>query len=68
MKKLIIIALIALTAFSACKNKTALDSNGIPQTLTIAVVQSEGVEGIKKIREQMRDYLQEKLHMPVELI
>ncbi|MFC0512785.1 phosphate/phosphite/phosphonate ABC transporter substrate-binding protein [Mucilaginibacter angelicae] len=68
MKKLIIIALIALTAFSACKNKTELDSNGMPQTLTIAVVQAEGIDEIKKVREQIRDYLQEKLKMPVELI
>ncbi|WPV00769.1 phosphate/phosphite/phosphonate ABC transporter substrate-binding protein [Mucilaginibacter sp. cycad4] len=69
MKKLItVLALIALTAFSACKNKTALDSNGMPQTLTIAVVQAEGIDEIKKIREQMRDYLQEKLKIPVELI
>ncbi|AYL94473.1 phosphate/phosphite/phosphonate ABC transporter substrate-binding protein [Mucilaginibacter celer] len=69
MKKLITAAaFIALTALAACKNKTALDSNGVPETLTIGVVQSEGVEGIKQVREQMRDYLSKKLNMPVELV
>jgi phosphonate transport system substrate-binding protein len=62
------IFLIALISLGGCKNKGAVDSNGMPKTLMIGVVQTDSFDQIKKIREQMRKYLEKKLGIPVELV
>jgi len=66
-----VVALIALFMFlnlSGCKNKGSVDSNGMPKTLIIGAVQSESFDEIKKVREQVRKYLEKKLGIPVEMI
>lgn len=69
MKSLItIIILTTVLAFTGCKNKGSVDSNGMPKTLVIGMVQTDSFNEIKKVREQMRKYLQKKLNMPVELV
>jgi phosphonate transport system substrate-binding protein len=69
MKSLIALVLVIMTmAFAGCKNKGSVDSNGMPQTLVIGMVQTDSFNEIKKVREQMRKYLEKKLGMPVEMV
>ncbi len=61
--------LIAVLAFAGCKpNKGSVDSNGMPQTLVIAAVGSESNDQIRKTREQVRQYLEKKVGIPVEMV
>ena len=62
------VAFLLVLLFTACKNKSSLESNGIPQTLKIGNIQTENFQEIKNIREKIREYLQKKLGMPVEMI
>jgi len=59
--------LIVLLA-TGCKSKTALDSNGVPQTLVLAVFGGEDPKMMKEMNIPIRDYLSKKLKMPVELL
>ena len=62
------VAFLLVLLLAACKNKSSLESNGIPQTLIIGNIQTENFQEIKNIREKIREYLQKKLGMPVEMI
>ena len=69
MKRSITAFLLLTVLFAAgCKSKTALDSNGVPQTLTIAVFGGEDPKMIKEMYVPIRDYLSKKLNMPVEML
>lgn len=69
MKKIAyMLVLIAAFAFSACKNKGSVDDNGMPKTLVIGMVETEKMDQIKNVREEIRKYLQKKLGMPVEVL
>ncbi len=63
-----LIALFTLLNIRGCKNKGSVDSEGMPKTLMIGVVQTDAFDQIKKVREQMRGYLEKKLGIPVELV
>jgi phosphonate transport system substrate-binding protein len=64
-----IMILITVLATAGCKNnKGSVDSNGMPQTLVIGIVQTENIQEIKDVREAVRKYLEKKLGIPVELI
>ena len=67
-KVLKLVAFLLVLLFAACKNKSSLENNGIPQTLIIGNIQTENFQEIKNIREKIREYLQKKLGMPVEMI
>lgn len=60
--------LITALAISGCQNKGAVDSNGMPKTLIIGMVETEKIPQIKDAREKIRLYLQQKLGMPVQMI
>jgi len=60
--------LVAALAFTGCKNKGSVDKNGMPKTLVIGAIQSEGFDQIKQLRLQICSYLSKKLGMPVEII
>lgn len=70
MKNIIIaIALFALLGFSGCTgNGGTVDNSGVPKTLIIGMVETEKIDELKKAREAIRKYLQEKLKMPVQII
>jgi len=63
-----LLVMTALLSLTGCQNKGSVDSNGVPKTLMIAVVQTDNVPEIKAVRESVRDYLQKKLGIPVEMI
>jgi len=60
--------LIVALAMSGCQSKGAVDSNGMPKTLVIGMVETEKLPQIKDAREKIRLYLQKKLGIPVEMI
>ncbi len=60
--------IILLMLFASCKNKGSLNSDGIPNTLIIGNIQTDNFQEIINIREKIRQYLQKKLGMPVEMI
>jgi phosphonate transport system substrate-binding protein len=70
MKNVIIaIALFALLGFSGCTgNGGTVNTSGVPKTLIIGMVETEKIDELKKARESIRKYLQEKLKMPVQII
>ncbi len=54
---------------SGCKNKRALDGNGNPNTLLVAVYAGDDPTGsMTPIRAEIRNYLQKELGMPVEMV
>ena len=57
-----------MLALTACNNKGSVDSNGMPKTLVIGMVETEKIQQIKDAREEIRLYLQKRLGMPVEMI
>jgi phosphonate transport system substrate-binding protein len=70
MKNIIVaIALFALFGLSGCiGNGGGVNSSGVPKTLIIGMVETEKIDELKKAREAIRKYLQEKLKMPVQII
>jgi phosphonate transport system substrate-binding protein len=68
MKKTFILCATILALFMAgCKSKGDLDSNGVPGTLMIGMVQTDNMNQVKEAREAVVKYLQKKLNMPVEI-
>lgn len=63
-----VLLLLLLLSLAGCSNPGSVDSNGMPKKLIIAVVQSENIEEIKQVRESIREFLEKKLNMPVEMI
>ncbi len=69
MKKIITVLLLALAfTFSGCKSPGSVDSNGMPKTLIIGMVESEKIPQVQKARESIRQFLEKKLGMPVQMI
>jgi phosphonate transport system substrate-binding protein len=69
MKSLFTALMLILTfTLSGCQSKGSVDSNGMPKTLVIGMVESDKLPQIKDAREKIRLYLQKKLGMPVEMI
>jgi len=63
------IALFALFGLSGCTgNGGMVNSNGVPKTLIIGMVETEKIDQLRQAREAIRKYLQEKLKMPVQII
>jgi phosphonate transport system substrate-binding protein len=61
--------IFSLLVAVGCKNKRALDANGTPTTLLVAVYAGDDPTGsMTPIREQIRKYLEKQLDMPVELV
>jgi len=62
------IVLLIYLNIMGCKNKAALDDNGAPKTLIIAVFGGESPGLIKTVYEPIRKYIEVKLGMPVEMV
>ena len=60
------IALLALVPGMGCRSKTALDANGVPYTLVVAVFEGDNPGETSKILDQVKPYLEKKLGIPVE--
>jgi phosphonate transport system substrate-binding protein len=60
----ILMAVLGLIA--GCKNKRALDANGVPNTLIVAVYEGDNPGETSKILAQVKPYLEGKLGIPVE--
>jgi phosphonate transport system substrate-binding protein len=71
MKTKVITALVLLSvcfAFFGCGDKAALDANGVPGKLVMAMYQGDNPAEIKSAMEPFRLYLQKKLGMEVDFI
>jgi phosphonate transport system substrate-binding protein len=68
MKKLTSIAMLFVVAglIAGCKNKRALDANGMPNTLLVAVYEGDNPGETSKVLGMVRPYLEKKLGVPVE--
>jgi phosphonate transport system substrate-binding protein len=60
------IIMSALGLIAGCKNKRALDANGVPNTLIVAVYEGDNPGETSKILNQVKPYLEGKLGIPVE--
>ncbi|HZY37048.1 MAG TPA: phosphate/phosphite/phosphonate ABC transporter substrate-binding protein [Mucilaginibacter sp.] len=60
--------LLSLFLLAGCDSPGAVDSNGMPKKLEIAVVQAENIPELKKVREEVSKFLEKKLGIPVEMI
>lgn len=58
----------ALLFLAGCRNKAALDANGVPRTLLVAVYGGDNPTDGKLLREGVRQYLEKKLGVRVELV
>ncbi len=61
MKKIITAILLAALAFSSCKNSGSAGESSTPKTLVIGMVETEKIDQIRDVREQIRKYLEKKL-------
>jgi phosphonate transport system substrate-binding protein len=52
----------------ACRSKTALDVNGVPYTLVVAVFEGDNPGETTKVLGLVREYMQRKLNMRVEYL
>src|ERR1700689_2348701 len=50
----------------ACRNKLALDANGVPNVLVMGIYQGDNPGDTRKVLEPIRAYLEKKLGMKVE--
>jgi phosphonate transport system substrate-binding protein len=68
MKTIIYIALALLVfgAAAGCKNKRALDANGVPNTLIVAVFEGDNPGEVTRVLTMMKPYLEKRLGIPVE--
>jgi len=65
--KVFITTLLAAALLGGCKNKAALDSNGVPGTLVVAIYAGGDNPGaVKSAMAKFGSYLEKKLNMPVE--
>jgi phosphonate transport system substrate-binding protein len=53
---------------SGCGSKGSVDSNGVPKTLQVAVIQAEGFQQFTGARQKIYQFLSKKLGMPVEMV
>src|SRR5580704_4648478 len=64
----ILLGVTVLLTTGGCKNKLELDPNGNPNTLVIGVYEGDNVAEHSAILEKVRQYLQKKLDMKVEVL
>ncbi|HEY9001716.1 MAG TPA: phosphate/phosphite/phosphonate ABC transporter substrate-binding protein [Mucilaginibacter sp.] len=67
-KTLIVLTAILGLFLSSCGSKGSVDSNGMPKTLEVAVIQAEGFQQFTAAREKIYQFLGKKLGMKVEMI
>jgi phosphonate transport system substrate-binding protein len=60
------IAVLALVLGTGCRSKTALDANGVPYRLVVAVYEGDNPGETTKILDEVRPYLEKKIGIPVE--
>jgi phosphonate transport system substrate-binding protein len=58
--------LIVVLLAAGCRNKRELDSNGMPNTLIVAVYEGDNPGEVTKVLNEVRPYLEKKLGIPVE--
>ena len=63
-----LVVFLALFTFAGCRDKAALDAQGVPHTLIIGEIQADNVKELQHVREQIRQFLSKKLGMPVEIV
>ena len=61
-----LIAVLALVLGTGCRSKTALDANGVPYRLVVAVYEGDNPGETTKILDEVRPYLEKKIGVPVE--
>jgi phosphonate transport system substrate-binding protein len=66
MNKALLFLLLLVVGAAACKNKQALDVNGVPSTLIVGVYQGDNPALVTPVLAQVRGYLTKKLGMKVE--
>jgi len=59
---------LALFSLAGCESPGAVDSNGMPKKLEIAVVQADNIPELKQVRVEVSKFLAKKLGIPVEMI
>jgi phosphonate transport system substrate-binding protein len=64
----VITLLVALLTLNGCKDKTALDANGVPGTLLIGSYGGDNPAQTKAALEPFRQYLAQKLGMDVQFV
>jgi phosphonate transport system substrate-binding protein len=60
------ILMLVLGIVAGCKNKRALDANGVPNTLIVAVYEGDNPGEVTRVLNEVRPYLEKKLGIPVE--
>lgn len=58
--------LIVLLLTAGCRSKTALDANGVPYKLIVAVYEGDNPGEVTKVLNEVRPYLEKQLGVPVE--
>jgi phosphonate transport system substrate-binding protein len=68
MKTIFYIAVLLLAGglIAGCNNKRALDANGVPNTLIVAVFEGDNPGEVTKVLDMMKPYLEKRLGIPVE--
>lgn len=66
MKKLLFVCALVVSVFAGCRSKMALDENGNPRTLLVAIYEGDNPGEVTKALGYTRDYLSRKLGIPVE--
>ena len=64
----ILLGVTVLLTTGGCKNKLELDPNGNPNTLVIGVYEGDNVAEHSAVIEKVRQYLEKKLDMKVEVL
>ena len=69
MRSLIrVIVILSVFILTGCKNKAALDENGVPKTLIVAFFASENPDQMRATYGPICKYLEKKLGIPVEML
>jgi phosphonate transport system substrate-binding protein len=64
----LLVAILFLAGLSGCQQDGAVDSNGMPQKLVMAIVQSENLDQIKAVRAEIIQFVSKKIGIPIEVI
>ena len=67
MRPLLIFMLLPLL-MAGCRSKTALDANGVPYTLVVAVYDGDNPTENSRVLAKVRQYLESKLNIKVEYL
>jgi phosphonate transport system substrate-binding protein len=66
MKKLLFVCALVALSLTGCRSKMALDENGNPRTLLVAVYEGDNPGEVSKALAYTQAYLSRKLGIPVE--